>query len=283
MKFLPPTDRTRAILCLVGTSILWSFGGLLIKLVSWNPFAIAGMRSAIAALILLLVIRRPRITWSLPQLGGAFSYAATVILFVTANKLTTAANAILLQYTAPIFVAILGALLLKERTRLADWITILIVLGGMFLFFLDDLSSEGFFGNILAIISGVSFAFLVVFMRMQKDSSPLESVFLGNIATVLVGFPFMLQSSPDASGWLGLVLLGVFQLGLSYILYSAAIKHVTALDGILVPILEPLLNPLWVFIFMGEAPGMWAFIGGFIVLISVTFRCLMGVRDTRSP
>jgi drug/metabolite transporter (DMT)-like permease len=266
-------ERYKAIGFLIVTAILWSSAGLLLKMISWNPIAIAGMRSAIAAIVLLAFLRRPHITWSSAQIGGAIAYAVTVILFVSANKLTTAANAILLQYTSPIYAAFFGAWFLGERATRLDWITVFMVMGGMVLFFLDDLATGGFWGNMCAISSGVTFACFVLFMRKQKNDSPLESVFLGNILTALIGFPFMFQTVPNASSWVGLILAGVVQLGLSQVLYAAAIKHVAALEAILIQVIEPILNPLWVLLVMGEAPGPWALLGGFIVLASVTFRC----------
>jgi drug/metabolite transporter (DMT)-like permease len=267
--------RYKAIGFLIATAILWSSGGLLLKMISWNPIAIAGMRSAIAAIVLLAFLHRPHMTWSSAQIGAAIAYTVTVILFVSANKLTTAANAILLQYTSPIYVALFGAWFLRERATRLDWVIILVVMGGMVLFFLDDLTIGGFWGNVCAISSGVTFACFVLFMRKQKDDSPVESVLLGNILTALVGFPFMFEAMPNASGWIGLVLLGVFQLGLSHALYATAIKHVTALEAILIPVIEPILNPLWVLLIVGEAPGPWAFLGGFIILFSVTVRCVV--------
>jgi len=264
--------RYQAIGFLIVTAILWSSGGLLIKWVSWNPMAIAGTRSAIAAIVLLAFLRRPHLTWSSAQIGGAIAYTVTVILFVSANKLTTAANAILLQYTSPIYAALFGAWFLGERATRLDWITIFVVMGGMVLFFLDDLTTGGFWGNVCAISSGATFACFVLFMRKQKNDSPLESVFLGNILTALIGFPFMFEAMPSASSWVGLMLSGVLQLGLSHVLYATAIKHVTALEAILIQVIEPILNPLWVLLVMGEAPGPWAFLGGFIVLVSVTIR-----------
>jgi drug/metabolite transporter (DMT)-like permease len=267
--------RHKAIGFLIATAILWSTGGLLIKMISWNPIAIAGMRSAIATFILLAALRRPHITWSSSQIGGAVAYTVTVILFVLATKLTTAANAILLQYTAPIYIALFGAWFLGERATRLDWVTIFVVIGGMVLFFLDDLTTGGFWGNVCAISSGVTFACFILLMRKQKDDSPLESVLLGNILTALVSVPFMFEAMPNASSWIGLILAGVLQLGLSHILYAAAIKHVTALEAILIPVIEPILNPLWVLLIMGEAPGPWAFLGGFIVLVSVTVRCVV--------
>ncbi len=278
--------KPRAILLLILTALLWSTGGILIKSVEWNAVAIAGARSAIAALVIFAFRPRMRFNWGFAQLGGAVCYAGTVILFVAATKLTTAANAILLQYTAPIYVAILSYWFLKERIAVSDIFTIAAAFGGMILFFLDDLSKGGFWGNIIAILSGIAFAGTALFLRKQKDHSPLESVFLGNLLTLLIGLPFMLQFPRSASGWLELVLLGVFQLGCSYIIYAEAIKHVTALEGILIPILEPVLNPIWVFLLIGEKPGRWAIAGGIIVLVSVTLRCIAAlkqfeIRDSR--
>lgn len=264
--------RTKAIIYLIITAVLWSLGGVLIKSVKWNPIAIAGARSAISSLLILAYIRKPKFTWSSDQILAAIFYAGTVILFVTANKLTTAANAILLQYGAPIYVAILGSIILKERTTISDWITIAVVIFGMFLFFLDELQPGSLLGNIVAILSGIAFALYIIFMRKQKDKSPIESTLLGNILTAIIGLPFMLSSSPTESSWIGIILLGTVQLGLSYILYSIAIKEVTALEAILIPIIEPILNPIWVFLVMGEVPGRWAFIGGAIILASVTLR-----------
>ena len=188
-----------------------------------------------------------------------------------------AANAILLQFTAPIYVAFLAAWLLKEKTRLYDWLTVFVVIGGMGLFFLDNLSMQGVWGNLIAAASGVTFALFTVFMRMQKDGSPLESVLLGNILTALIGLPFLSLAMPTSNGWLLLVGLGVVQLGIPYILFSRAIKHATALEAILIPIIEPLLNPLWVFLILGETPGMFALAGGVIVMAAVTTRCVMAV------
>ncbi len=254
---------------------LWSSGGLLIKLVSWNPVAIAGLRSLIAVLILLVFFRHSRLSWSFYQIGGAVAYAVTVTLFVVATKLTTAANAILLQYTAPIYVALLGAWFLGESTQWFDWITILVVIGGMALFFFDHLTTGNLLGNGFAIVSGLSFSFLILFLRKQKDESPLGSIILGNLLTGLIGLPFMFESMPSPMSWVGLILLGVVQLGLSYVLYSEAIKHVTALEAVLIPGIEPILNPIWVFLILGEVPGKWALVGGFIVFVSVTARCLI--------
>lgn len=252
-----------------GAGLLWSLGGVLIKLVDWNPLAIAGMRSAIASLLLLAVLRRPKLTWSPVQVGGALAYTATVILFVAANKLTTAANAILLQYTAPIYAAILGARFLGERVTRGDWAAIVIVISGVMMFFMDHLTFGGLAGNLLALISGLTFAVVAVILRKQKDESALESVLMGNLVTALIGLPFMFHGAPGGRSWLGLVLLGVFQLGLSYWLYTKALKRISALEGTLITSIEPILNPVWVFLVLVEKPGPWAIIGGATVLMAV--------------
>lgn len=232
--------------------------------------AIAGVRSAIAVMVLLAVIKRKHFTFSFSQIAGAVFYAATMITFVCANKLTTAANAIILQYTAPIYVALLGIWLLKEKVQLYDWIVILVGILGICLFFIDKVSIGNQWGNILALISGITFAFMIVFLRMQKDSYPISSIFMGNVLTAVLMIPFLFHAVPkDTNSWIALFVLGIFQLGLSYILYSIAIRNATALEGVMVPLLEPVLNPLWVLIFLGERPTQWAFIGGSIVIASL--------------
>lgn len=274
--------RKRALLLLLATAILWSTGGLLIKSVDWNPLAIAGMRSAIAGVVILLYLRRPRFSWSTAQIGGAITYAATVILFVAATKLTTAANAILLQYTGPIWVAIFGKSFLGEKTTRVDWLMIGAVIVGMALFFLDKLSPGGLLGNIVAIGSGVAFGWFILFMRKQKDDSTLETPLLGNAIAAAIGIPFMFGPTPDLTGWTALIALGVLQLGLSYALFAAAVKHASALDSILVPTIEPLLNPIWVFFLLGERPGPWALVGGAIVLAAVTARSVLMARGPKA-
>ncbi|HNU91851.1 MAG TPA: EamA family transporter [Spirochaetota bacterium] len=276
-KTLP---RSAALACLLGAAVLWSLAGLLIKSIDWDALAIAGARSAIAVPVLMIYIRRPRFTWSAAQITGAAAYTATVILFVLANKLTTAANAILLQYTAPLYVAVLGGLLLKERAGPGAWAALAGAMGGMFFFFMDSLGEGGLSGNILALASGLSFAVLIISLRMQKDGSPIESILLGNVITALLCAPFMFSQAPPREGLAPLAVLGIFQLGLAYILYSAAIRRVTALEAVLVPAVEPLLNPLWVFLALGETPGPWSFAGGAVVLFSVTAFSAFQARGT---
>jgi len=263
----------RALLLLLITAVLWSLGGVLIKWVNWNPVAIAGARSLIGATLIWIVFRRElRLTWTIDEIGGAVAYAGTVVLFVIANKLTTAANAILLQYTAPIYVALFSPWLLGERADRRDWLTMAIMLGGMALFFMDELSFAGYLGNTIALISGLCFAGLTLFLRRQKNGSALPSLLLGNLLAGAIGLPFMFQSLPDLSSAVGLLLMGVVQLGLPYILYAVALRHVRAVEGILIPMIEPVLNPVWVLLMMGEQPGSWAMVGGALILGAALFR-----------
>jgi len=266
------TPRAKAILYLVIASVLWSTGGMLIKLVDWNPVAIAGTRSGIAALVMLAFVRKPKFSKSKTQIAGAAFYMSTVILFVSANKLTTAANAILLQYTAPIWVAVLGMWLLKEKTLRVDWIAICAVMAGMVLFFIGDLGGGALAGNLLSILSGLFLALTVIFLRLQKDGTQIEMTLLGNLMTFIVGIPFIIQVTPDVKSIVGILILGVFQLGISYILFSLAVRHVSALEAILIPVIEPILNPIWVFLATGEQPGALALVGGLIVVAAVTLR-----------
>ncbi len=275
-------DRFRSVLFLITAALLWSLGGLLIKSVKLNPLAIAGGRSFFSALLMLAVIRKPNMKFNKYKLGGAVTYVGTVALLVMANKLTTAANAILLQYTAPIYVALLSSWFLKERTTKLDWAAIFLVIGGMVLFFIDEMSAGSMLGNFYAILSGFCYACMTMLLRRQKDESPLESVFWGNVLTAIIGLPFIFGSMPDASSWIVLAIMGIFQLGLAYILYALAIKHVTALEAILIPVLEPILNPVWVFLSLGEAPGPWAFVGGFIVLSAIAGRSVLMTFKTKT-
>jgi drug/metabolite transporter (DMT)-like permease len=277
------SDKSATLLMVV-TALLWSLGGLLIKMVNCHPLAISGLRSAIAVIFILFLVRKPHFTWSFPQIAGAISFSSTVIMFVLATKFTTAANAILLQYVAQLLIiTVIGIWMLKEKTRLIDVIAIVFIFGGMVLFFLDNLSAGGLMGNIFGIIAGISFGFLFIFARMQKEGSPVETILLGNILTAIIGVPFTFVQFPDASSWIGILLLGVVQLGIPYVLYSIAIKHITALEAVLTSTIEPILNPTWVFLVLGERPGQWAFVGGLIVIVSVIVRgILANVRRAKS-
>ena len=273
-------DHTRAVGQLLGAALLWSLAGVLIKGIEWPALAVAGGRGIVAALFLAVTTRGLKFTWSPVQVGAAIAYASCTVTFVIANKLTTAANAILLQYTAPVWVALLGAWLLRERPTRADWLAIVAAFVGMALFFANELKWISVVGNLVGVLSGVSFAVMAILMRKQKDSSAVESIILGNVLAFVIGLPAMVTARAlSGRGWLLLLVLGIVQLGFSYRLYARAIRHVTALEAVLIPVIEPVLNPLWVLLAFGERPGPLALVGGIIVLGAVTLRAITSIRQ----
>jgi len=266
--------------------LLWSTTGLLIKLVDWHPFAIAAARSAIPAIFLLAVVRRPRFKFSFDKTIGAVFMAATVILFVFANKHTTAANAILLQYAAPIYVAILGAATLKEKPRMEHWLALAAICLGMFLFFKESLGKGDLLGDLMAALSGVTFALQIVVLRKQKDDSPFDSLLLGHIFIALIaGLISLFLPAPivTARTLLLIVPVSIAQVGLATILFAYAIKRITALESILTAVIEPLFSPLWVFLFLGELPGKTALLGGVLIISAVvTSSIISALRSAKA-
>jgi drug/metabolite transporter (DMT)-like permease len=276
--------RARALGQLVLAALFWSTAGVLIKSADWPPLAVAGGRGLVACAFLALVNRgKLRFTWSRVQLGAAVAYAGCTVLCVVSTKLTTAANAILLQYTAPIWIALFGPWLLGEPSTKADWFAIAGILGGMGLFFSENLRFAGMLGEALAVLSGVFFAAMTMLLRRQKDTSAMESIILGNLLAFLVCVPSLARAPmPSPACLLVIGLLGVFQLGFSYQLYSRAIRHVPALQTVVVSVVEPILNPIWVLLAIGERPGIRALLGGAVVLGSATVRSVASVRGRRA-
>ena len=267
---------------LLAAAILWSLGGVLIKSIDWSPVAIAGARSLIAMVIIGLVMPGVirKISWE--SFPGAIAYAATVVLFVVATKMTTAANAIFLQYTAPVYIAIISPWFLHESTRWQDWLFVLFALAGVALFFFDQLSLEGLTGVIAALGSGLAFAWLTVLMRKQRAGSPEAVVFLGNGVTLLFALPWMFPIMKIQQNGPWLLLLGTVQLAIPYLLYSLAIRHVRALDASIISTIEPILNPVWVMLVTSEHPSFWSMAGGSIVLATSLLRSLVASRDERA-
>jgi drug/metabolite transporter (DMT)-like permease len=272
--------RSHAAVLLVLCAVLWSTGGLLIKWIAWPALAVAGMRSAIAAIVLLLVLREWRTRWSWWLGSGVLAGAASMLGFVVATKLTTAANAILLVYTAPLYVALLSPWVLHEPIRRGDWLTILFAMLGLGCFCFEQLTLEGWIGNLCALGSGLATAWLVVCLRKHAATSPLPMLVLANVLVAVAGVPWMFTAIPDPVSWGLLLIAGMVQLGLPLVLYCKAIPHVQAIEAVLIPVLEPVLNPIWVWVFVGEVPSGWALLGGVIVLSAVTVRGLAMVWST---
>ena len=274
-------DKMMGVLMMVVTASLWSIAGLFIKVIDWNPFAIAGFRSLVASLVILAFLGKPKIRWSFPLVAAATANAMTMLLFVGANKTTTAANAILLQYLAPVFTAFIGAALLKEKARTEHWVSIFFVALGMAIMFADKFDGGRLFGDLLALMSAVTFSLYFVFMRMQKEGSPLESNLLSQwiaagvclLVSLFLPMPQFTQKSVAAA-----LLLGVVQIGIPSILIAYAIKRISAVSASLIAVIEPVLNPVWVFLVLGEYPGMNTIIGGAVILLAVTGVSMIGAR-----
>jgi drug/metabolite transporter (DMT)-like permease len=284
-------DHQRAFVLLAMCGLLWSTAGVLIKLVDWNVGAIWSVRSAIAAAALWAICRPSFRGIHAAEWRAACALASTTGLFILANKLTTAANAILIQYSAPIWVALLASWTLGERTSRLDWVTIGAVLAGITLFFFDQLTFDHVAGNLVALAAGIAYAVNVTSFRRVAltsaetgPSDPLRALLLGNLIGAVVGAPFVLTSPPpDLTGWTALLALGLVQQAAAYLCYAWAIRHATALEATLIPVIEPIMSPVWVALAFGEYPGPWAFLGGTIVVGAVTLRALHGRRAQASP
>jgi len=262
------------------TAVLWSTAGVLIKLVPWDAMTIVGLRSMFAAAVMAIFMRRPRITFTKPVILGGFSLSATMVLFLFANKLTTAANAVVLQYTSPIFVVLLSALLLRQKPKALDIAAVAVVFIGVVLFFFDQLKADALLGNILAFFAGLTFAGVFLSNRLP-GAKPEEAMLLAYLINIVICAPFIATNVTfELVPWVIIVLMGVFQLGLAYVLFSIGIKITSAVTASLIATLEPLLSPLWVMIATGEKPGTYALIGGVIVLGAiVTYNILSSKRS----
>ena len=269
-------NKSSSYAILIIAALMWSMGGLFIKIVNLNPMAITGIRSLGAAVVLLIYIKKPKLYWNRYFFSGVLAYSMMVILYVISIRLTTAANAIFLEFTAPLYVVAFSYFLLNERINRFDIFAMVIIFLGMGLFFMDELSFYGFWGNILALLAGVCIALVTVLIRKEKESA-FEIVFFGNALTTIICLPFIIQgfSSTTQVDWFIIFGLGIFQLGIPYLLYTTALKYVSALDAILVGMLEPVFNPIWVYIFVGEAMGEWAFIGAALVIIGTLGRVII--------
>ena len=273
-------SKQNALFLMVLVTLIWSANGLLIKLVDWTPMAISGMRSSFAVVALLPFLGKPRKWCSMGSLVGGTAFAGALVTFVIATKLTTAANAIFLQLTAPVYVALFSWWILKERIRALDWIVTAVIMGGMLLFFGDNLTMEGFWGNISAILSAVCWAGFVLFYRKEKDDAPLKIPIIGHVICTLTGLPFVIDAGwwPTAGG-IWIIPMGAVGAGLSFVLYTWVIKRLEAIEAIITQTIEPIFNPVWVFLVVGEKPGPWALVGGGIVLTSITLHAIIRKKN----
>lgn len=264
------------------SGVSFSLGGLLMKYVSLHPLAINAIRNGIAAVVLgaFLIATKHRLKFNRHVLIGAIAIAATSTLYVFANKLTTAGNAIILQFTAPIWVMIFSTIALKVKPTRLDLIIGALVLLGVACFFLDSISAGNMLGNALAVLSGMTYVGVFT-MNSSPDSDSLSATFFGLLINVLVGLPLALKidvaAVPEYT-WLALLALGLVQQGCSYTLLNLGLASTSAIAASLIAGVEPVLNPILVAIFYGEVLTPLSFMGAAIVLLSIVSYNLIKAR-----
>ena len=277
-------ETTKGTLAMIATALLWSIGGIFIKLVPWNPLAIAGLRGVIGGLVMYIYLRIRGIkpVFNKDTVKIAIALAGVCSTFVAANKLTTAANAIVIQYCAPVYVLLYIAFVQKKKLRPLDIAVVPITILGVSLCFIGQMGNGHLVGDIIAIISGVFFAAMFITSEGVSDQTRASGIMQGQFLTAIIGLPVLFATQPafTAHAVGGILILGIFQIGIAYVLYSIAIKRAPLLTCSLLAVLEPLLNPVWVFLFAGENPGIWSLIGGVIVVAVIT---LWYVYDAKHP
>ncbi len=277
-------ETTKGTIAMIATALLWSIGGIFIKLIPWNPLAIAGLRGLIGGGVMYayLRIRGIKPVFNKDTVKIALALAGVCTTFVAANKLTTAANAIVIQYCAPVYVLLYIAFVQKKKLRPLDIAVVPITILGVSLCFIGQMGNGHLAGDIVAIISGVFFAAMFITSEGVSDQTRASGIMQGQFLTALIGLPVLFATRPvfTAQAIGGILILGIFQIGIAYVLYSIAIKRAPLLTCSLLAVLEPLLNPVWVFLFAGENPGIWSLVGGVIVVAVIT---LWYVYDAKHP
>lgn len=274
------TDERRSVLYLIAAAALFSTGGLAIKSSSLDGFAISGFRSLVSGLFLAAAMPQCLRLISWRVLLAGLPYAATLTLYTIANTYTTAANTIFLQDTAPLYVLCLSPLLLKERIQRDDILLMFAIAGGMVLFFLFPESPaktapNPALGNGLAAAAGVSWALTIVALRglaREHPDASLAAVIVGNVFAALIALPWMVASSPVINDWYIVGYLGVFQIGVAYLFVTRGLSGVSALRASLLLLVEPVLTPVWVWLWLGEVPSPWAIAGGFVILAATAMH-----------
>ena len=274
MNHLP--EHQKGIIAVLIAAILWSTGGILIKLVNLHPLQITFFRAIFAASVFAIAFRKQAFIFNGMTFVNGLFYAAILILFVMATKLTTAANAIFLQYTAPIYVLIFEPLINKTEFKKINLFTILACFGGMTLFFMGELSFNHYNGNIIALLSGIAFAAFLIGMKNNKHEYQFSTIFYGNIFIILFSIPSVMNlQTLTLRDFTMVAFLGIFQIGIAYAIFTYGLKRVFAIEASLISMIEPALNPVWVVLWYGEVPSFFAIIGGIIIISAIGIRTFM--------
>ncbi len=262
----------------LSTALLWSLGGLFIKLIPWSAMSINAGRCLIALGLKASVRKSVKIRLNAYVIIAGASFAANSILFTLATKYTTSANAILLQYSAPLFVVLFSWIHTRRRPPMTSMLTAFVIIGGVALCCLDNLGGGNMLGNLLALLSGVFFA-LMLYVNSLPEARPDDASFFGFLLSVLLGLPSLLQETVFTLPVIGYILiLGAVQLGLAYLLLEYGIRRVSPLSVVFLSALEPILNPVWVAIFYGEKIGFYAIAGGILVLSASIFHSVLDAK-----
>ena len=277
-------ERRAGILYIVVAALLWSTGGIGIKGVADPALKVTFYRSIFAVVTLVILFPRDiRIRPTLPFLIAILSYGGCLTSFVIATKWTTAANAIFLQYAGVVWVLLFSPLVVREPMRSRDVIAIIAAMAGMALFFVGKFEARGMAGNAMALLSSVFFATLILSLRREHDAAR-AAVTWGNVFITIALLPFVASDlSVTPKSLAVFAFLGVFQIGLAYAAFVKGLKHVTATQASLTGMLEPVANPIWVLLFLGERPSLFAIAGGAIVLAAIAWHTMMGEPATDLP
>ena len=276
----------KPLLFVFAAAVLWSTGGLFIKWTKLSGLELSFWRSLLAGITVAFFTKHEGFGLNRMMLAASVLYAVLLITFVLATKETTAANAIFLQYTSAVYVLILEPIIYKEKFRARDLITVAVCVGGMALFFVGQLRPQDITGNLLALASGLFFALYFLLLRhpRAREVNRASSVIYGNLIAIILTAPwgFAALNHMTAPSALGVTYLGVVQLGIAYILFTTAMaRGVRSLDASIMCYIEPVLNPVWVFLFLGERPSRWALLGGTIIIAAVLAHMLVSHRSSR--
>lgn len=265
-------QQTKGRLCIIATALLWGLAGVCVKSIPWNSISIMASRCGIGIIMFGILRKSLKVKFNKYTLAGAVMMSITGILYMMSIKLTTAATAIVLQYTAPIFVFLFSVFFQKKKPKLIETVIVLMVFGGCVLSFIDEIDTTRLLGNILGLASGVSFAAqIILFSDKRADSD--DGMYLSNIISFVVCMPFMffdrnMAFSGEIIFWV--LVLGIFQYGLANIFYARGCQIINKIETSLLLTIEPVFNPIPVLLVTGEKPGPLAIVGFVIVIAGVT-------------
>lgn len=282
------STKRKGELMMVVCAVLWSISGITMKYIDWSPFLISGGRGLFSALIVYLSMRVSHypMKFTKKSMGIAVCTFINILTFISANKLTTAANAIVLQYTAPIFVVLITVFVLKRRLKAHEIIAVLVAICGVVLFFLDQMSPQGMLGNILATTSGFFMGLVYALSgEIKDDGERISGLVIGHALLALIGIPVGLVFTDPANITLVPILLVVFlgtvQMGIPYVLFGRASVMISGVELSLITMLEPMLNPLWVALIYGEIPGPRALFGMVLIIGAVVAYTVIDAKRSK--